>query len=344
MSDFQKALRSGWASVLVFAAVAFGVVVLWRHQVSGGHYVGRVELVQASVSSVRQATVVTLKVGLFDRVEAGAPVAVTRPSDLEVVTARLAAEIESLRSQLIQNEDRIALNYQQLRLEWMRQNVELSAAKVELELAQANVVRSAGLVKQNVISTAEFQLLESRRDSLSERVTTLSRMIREIEPEIARLRPVESGESVLQKTVDSAIRAQQSELKALEESTVLRAPMEGVVSLILKRPGEVVVAAEPLLVLSSDKVQRVVAYRRQPLSEIPSVGDPVQIQSRRQGGKTVGGRVIRVGGWVDAIPAGVLTGPRNSDKTLESGLPVLIELQDAVGLVPGELVGVLPAK
>lgn len=344
MSDFRKSFRSGWVSVWVFVLVASGVLVLWRNQVSGGHYVGRVEMVQTSVASVRQATVVTLSVGLFDRVEAGAALAVTRPSDLEVVTARLAAQIETLRSQLIQNEDRIALNYQQLRLEWMRQNVELSAAKVELELAQANVVRSAGLVKQNVISAAEFQLLESRRDSLSERVTTLSRMIREIEPEIARLRPVESGESVLHKTVDSAIRAQQAELKALEDSTVLRAPIAGVVSSVLKRAGEVVVAAEPMLVVSSEESRRVLAYRRQPLGEIPVVGDSVRIRSRREGGRTVGGRVTRVGGLVDAIPAGFLSGPRNSDKTLESGLPVLIEMEAGSGFLPGELVGVVPVR
>jgi multidrug resistance efflux pump len=344
MSDLRKWVRSGWVSVVVFAAVACGVCALWRRQVSGGYYIGRVELVQSSVASVRQATVVRLKVGLLDRVEEGEEVAVIRPSDLEVVTARLAAEIESLRSQLIQNEDRIALNYQQLRLEWMRQNVELSAAKVELELAQANVVRSAGLVKQNVISTAEFQLLESRRDSLNERVTTLSRLIREIEPEIARLRPVEAGESVLQKTVDSAIRAQQLELKALEDSTVLRSPLAGGISSVLKRPGEVVSAAEPLMVVSSDDARRVLAYRRQPLGDIPSVGDPVRVRSRRQGGMTFNGKVIRVGGWVDGIPVGFISGPRNSDKTLESGLPVLIELESGSGLVPGELVGVVPAR
>ena len=344
MMGIRQKIRSGWVSVAIFSLVAAGVCWLWRVQVSGGHYVGRVEVLQASVASVRQATIVAVHADLFERVEAGKPIVVTRPSDLEVVTARLAAEIESLRSQLIQNEDRIALNYQQLRLEWMRQNVELSAAKVELELAEANVVRSAGLVKQNVISAAEFQLLESRRDSLKERVTTLTRLIAEIEPEIARLRPAESGVSVLQKTVDSAIRAQQSELRALEESAVLRAPVSGVVSAILKRPGEVIVAAEPVLVMVSEEARRVIAYRRQPLGEIPSVGEAVRVRSRRQGGRTVAGKIMRVGPAVDAIPVGFLSGPRNSDKTLENGLPLLIEMEGGGEFVPGELVGVVEVK
>jgi multidrug resistance efflux pump len=321
--------------------VGCAVGYLWEKQPGRASLVGRVESVHYTVAAPRAGQVELVKGDFLQTVRKGEVLAKISPHDLGAVVARLHAHVDLLRAQLLQNTDRQLIDYQQFRLEWMRNNVDLSSAKIELELAEYNLQQAGTLVGTSIVSQAEFQLRKTRRDALKTRVDALAKINADLEGETELMRaslPVKANpaESPYEKAITAAMHAQSEELKSIEQSCTLVAPVDGMVVSVLKHPGENLVAGDAVLVMGTLQASRIVAYMRQPLGVPLQPGDRIEVGVRDARRMVFESKVAGVGAQLEAIDPSLL--PLSADKkNPESGLPFLVEIPSGTRLVPGEI-------
>lgn len=334
------------APVLVFLGAAAATVVLWRTSLSGTTLVGQVEPVSAVVSSTHAGVLAQLNVSRFQAVRRGEPIAQVIITDPQVLTTSLAvirADIEMLRASMfpIVDRQRVAIDYDRLKLDWMSQRAQLAMAKVNLQLAEAELERTQELYRENIVAERVLEQARANQESLRAQVEELSRLVQEQESHFERLAP--DGQTdpsrVSADPLHAALAAQEARLRQTEAQLspiTLRVPIDGVVSMIYRRSGETVVAGEPILAISSPHSDRIVSYLRQPFPFEPRVGQPVEIRTRHLPKKVTVGHILQVGKQMDVIPPALLPPLRSAQAEL--GLPMLISLPSELNTIPGEVV------
>lgn len=122
--------------------------------------------------------------------------------------------------------------------------------------------------------------------------------------------------------------------------TLITAPIEGTVTYLHVAPGERVKAGLPILNITGNKPDRIVAFLRQPIAFVPEVGAPVKVRPRARHDNTVMATVQRVG--LQLVPINPALLPLGSSRRevphTESGLPVIINVPPELKLFPGEVV------
>ncbi len=118
----------------------------------------------------------------------------------------------------------------------------------------------------------------------------------------------------------------------------LKAPMDGVVSQILHRRTEVVLAGEPILTVAEGEITEIIAYAGETLMdtikegmivELVRSGEPPKVQVESS-------RVTYVGPVVEQIPPQLWLNPN----VPQWGRPFLIEAPTEMKLIAGERVGI----
>src|SRR5438132_11320515 len=143
--------------ILVFFGALLLLSTMWRQYVLPPTLVGQVESMTAYVSSAKAGTLAQLNLARMQRVNAGDPVAQVITTDPKVLASSLAviqAEIQLLRVNLqpIIDQQRYALNYDRIRLDWLSQRVDLATARVKLPLAENDLRRTTELFKEKIVS------------------------------------------------------------------------------------------------------------------------------------------------------------------------------------------------
>jgi multidrug resistance efflux pump len=334
--------RQRFMPFAVFALVLVATALLWNKHTGRSTIVGQAEAVRTLVSAGKPGTLIALKTDLLQRVKRGDVVAQIIPADLEAVCAELNSKVETLRAELQQTTDRNLVNYQGLRLDLLRRNVELASANVERQLAESEYQRYFALHQNHSVSDAEFETRRSNRDALQSKVDSLTHLAADLEKQITSLQPANStDENPAIRAVTAAVVAQQKQLEALSEAANLKAPMDGVVSTISKRPGEIVKPGDPVLTIGALRPARIVAYVRQPFDGRVKPGDVVQVSTRGSERVTASARVLEVGTQLEAIDPTLLpAGNFSSSHVIEYGLPLLVEMPANFSVAPGEVVNV----
>jgi len=193
---------------------------------------------------------------------------------------------------------------------------------------------------------ADYQIAKRDLDSVNAQIEELTRLVTELEEALQRLQPEESRLGVaIPAAVKTALEFEEQELSLLESQVkpiTLVASMDGVVSGVLRRTGENVLAGEQLLTLSGDHPEHVIAYLRQPLNVDLRTNMSVEVRSRARHRESGLGRVLAVGTQLEPILPQLL--PRGtSSNTLEYGLPVLVSLPPEFRAFGGEVVDLYPA-
>ena len=164
--------------LLVFSGVLLVLAVMWRQYVAPPTMVGQVEPITAYVTSPKPGTLAQLNLARMQRVKSGDPVAQVIITDPKVLTSSLAviqAEIQLLRVNLqpVIDQQRYAINYDRLRLDWLSQRVDLATARVKLQLAENDLRRASELFKDKIVSEKVFDQMKTARDTLQAEVEEL---------------------------------------------------------------------------------------------------------------------------------------------------------------------------
>jgi multidrug resistance efflux pump len=343
-------VRVRFVPLVMFAVTALVAAMLWRDTVSPAMLVGEVASERASVNSPTAATLQYLRVKRLDRVKAGDVMAELMPSDprqsldalqnelsLLRIKADAANEIESLKS----TQDRMALDYERLRVDWMSEKVALVLADAKARKATMDLEISRGLVtdpaqSQRYLQEAELALAsaEAEKKERKDLVDSLGGRLAELQL------MAQSSTAAKDDPLARTLALLETRLRDLEQSLsliTLRAPMDGIVTSILHHAGENVKAIDPLIVITATQPENIVGYLRQPLLVEPVVGQAVEVRSHdreRRAGEAV---ITRVGAHFEPIINPAL----HPATTAEVGVPVEISLPSNLRLRPGELVNLV---
>ncbi|MDY0109092.1 MAG: HlyD family efflux transporter periplasmic adaptor subunit [Candidatus Krumholzibacteria bacterium] len=327
--------------LVVFLLLVAVVTRLWRDHVLPVELIGEAQAQRAEVVVPVAGQVVQMHVRPFERVHRGEPLAMVMTTDPVLLESRLAvirAELELLLHSFdpVVGRQRSALDYERLRVELMNQRVDLASAEVNLVHAENQYERIRRLHAEGMASDADYEIAMATHTALAAEVSGRQELVSSLTEDLARLHlpALTSPEDPLR----AAIRLHEERLREVEAElgpVTLRAPIDGMVGLIYRNPGEHVLAGEPLLTVMAETSDRIIAYLRQPIRVRPQVGMAVRVQARtREGGAGVG-EVLHVSAQLELLPEDMLAPGMQPEKAL----PVLISLPEGCRLLPGERVG-----
>jgi multidrug resistance efflux pump len=287
-----------------------------------------------------------LGVTRFQRVKAGdvvGQVLVTDPKILASSLAVVEAEIESLRASLepLTGQQKTAMDYSQLRLDWMRQRAQLAMAKVNLQLADSEFHRSEELYKDKIISERVFQQAQASQQRLQKEVEELTRLVDEQGRNFEQTALTNTIE--MSKLSDAPLRAaiavQESKLRLTEAELspiTLKATVDGMVSTIYRHTGEAVIAGEPIISIATYSPVRIVGYLRAPIMDEPKIGSRVEVRTRGANREMGTANVLEIGTQMEAITPALLGPMKFANSDL--GLPISVSVPPNLKIRPGELV------
>jgi multidrug resistance efflux pump len=331
---------------VIFLAAGTTLAFLWKDYMRAPNLVGQAESIQANVSSYKAGVVAQLGVSRFQRVKAGdtvGQVLVTDPRILASSLAVIQAEIEMLRVSMepIANQQRTAMDYSQLRLDWMKQRTQLGMARVNLQLAEADYHRKEELFKDRIVSQRALEESKAGQDRLKKEVDELNWLVDEQTRHFQQLQPT-NGLDIAQVSdapLRAAIAAQETKLRLTEAELapiILQAPVDGMITAIFHRSGEAIAAGEPIVSVAAANSLRIVGYIRPPVVAEPKVGMRVEVRTRGPRSQVGMAEIIEIGTQFEAtVPA--LQLPVKL-ATLDLGLPLGISIPSNLSIRPGELV------
>lgn len=341
-------VRMRWLPLVVFLGTLGTIALLWRDHVAAPSLMGQAEPVLATVSSYKPGVLTELHVTRFQKVKAGdtlGRVLVAEPRVLESSLAVIRAEIDLLRA----NQDPIvaqqqnAIDYTQLQLDWMKERAALASVQVSLQLARTELCRTQELFKVKIASAQELDLATATCRGWEEQVDQLNRLVADVSRNMSNLQLTNCPTltTVSAKPLEAAIAVQEALLRQVEADlspVVLVAPIDGMVSNVLRHAGDSVVAGEPLIGISSLSPARIVGYMRQPLVQEPKVGMHVEVRMRNARREVGQALVQQVGTQFEPLPDS-LVGPVKL-ACVELALPLEITLPPNLALRSGELVDI----
>ncbi|HOX04650.1 MAG TPA: hypothetical protein P5555_03355 [Candidatus Paceibacterota bacterium] len=335
-----KEIRYHVLPIVVFGLAVSAVTILWRDYVSPPGFVGQVEPMMAQVVSPDTGVLTNLQVTLHAPVRAGQLVAeVDINARYRQDLARDQLQIMQMEMDPVLNRQRSMMDYQRLKMDLMAQEVDLATARINLERARNEWQRKHELHASQLITEDEYDLVTKVKEAASAEVDERARLVADLRATLEQLRPlgeVKTNESALdlQEYVQS-VRTRRLQTAGVELDRIpLRSPIDGVVTSILRRSGETIVAGEPIITICATNAERIVSYLRHPLPARLEAGMAVEVRSRTTRPAAFRSIVQRVGAQLEMVSLALMT----PGLTVEYGLPIWVELPADSGLRPGEMV------
>lgn len=348
-----RQLRLQYLPVVVFVAGLVAAIVIWTRWVSPASAVGEVEAIRTDVRSVRAGALAGAKMTLLQQVRAGETIGQVVIADPHMIEASLAvarAEIEAIRFTMdpVVGQQRIALDYERLLLDLLHARVELAALTAQLFQAESTFTRTSALFANKLVTDERFEEAKNARDSLAAQVKAQTELVQRIEPGLKSFtaegpngKPPSPAEGLR-----AALHLEEEKLRLTEAQLMpvpLIAPIDGVVTLVHRQPGETVTAGEPIFQISATHSDRIVAFIRQPVSREPKPGSVVEVRTRtlqRQRGTTT---VTGVGRQLEPISPTLLAAMHLpvSNLPTELGIRLVVPVPAGMNLRPGEQVDLI---
>jgi len=329
----------------VFAGGLAVVVWLWLSTPGSGVVPGLAEGLRSIVCSAQSGVLAHVLVEPFEVVKAGQPLAVVHPVDPRIHLGLLQTELDLARLRLEPSlAEQNALDYERLRVEWLRTRSELGIAEVRLHRSQRDVLRNTPLHEEQLVSDDMYELLLKTRDADLVEVQTKSNTVAALEQRLGELRSLgEPGAMPHQAGPEDLVRP----LVALRDAAVtnlgpvtLVSPIDGVVSQIHRRPLEQVVEGDPLVTVQSPRSGYVVGYLRQPYPFDPAVGQRVRVTTRERRPREFASAISQVGAQLEIITNALAYVRQGA--LVDAGLPIIVPIPDGVHVRPGEMVDLRP--
>lgn len=315
---------------------------------------GEVERRQVMIAAPEAGLVVEMAVEPGQRVRVGETIARLDTSaldrelsialaDLERLTAEVPAQQLSFASDDQRASFRLSREAELAALEVSKLEEELGRAQAELEQLDRQIARNEELLKQQLTTTRALEELQLQRAAVAKRVEAHPQLIEaaKAHARAARLRLAQQGKTQSADDGDrriapmrAAIRAQEERVAQLQTRVTratIKAPVEGVVAAVSRRPGETAVQGEPLLTVLDQRGARVVAWVDEHRAERVALGERVRLRSRTSPPELRTGQVVSLGPAVVEAPMRFSSIP---GKPLFAR-PVYIAVDGAAAVLPG---------
>lgn len=334
---------------------AVGVVVaawLWASWVSPATLVAEAEIQQRDVRSAQAGVVASLKVDMLQPVHRGdvvGQIAAANPRLLDATLAVIRADVGMLSDSMagVTDKQKMALEYEKLQLELMTRRVSLASLRGRLQVSAADLARSEQLYKQGLVTDQQIGQLKGAVDSLNAQIAEEARLVAHLEPIVRNYSPKDENNADLsaQSALAAAIKVQDAKLKLAEEQLTpqpLVAPIDGVVTALLRHPGEEVTAGETVLRITASRAERLVGFLRQPMPFEPKPGMTVEVRTRGVKRQFATTKITEVGAALEPIPPSIMAALRlPANPPPEHALRIQFALPTGIPLLPGEHVDVV---
>src|ERR1017187_3985936 len=107
--------------------------------------------------------------------------------------------------QPIEAKQRIAMDYSQLRLDWMRQRAQLAMARANLQFAEVDFHRTEELFKDKIVSERAYDQAKTSQGRLQSEVDELARLVEEQGRNLEQLQLTNTA--AISKVTDEPLRA-----------------------------------------------------------------------------------------------------------------------------------------
>jgi multidrug resistance efflux pump len=328
--------------VLVFVAALGGAGYLWQHSLTSPALVGTVEVRSAQVTVPYAGKILQLNVNNFQVVTQGAPLAVLVPSDPRAALAVVQSELDLLQAKLdpYLTQQRNETAYEQLRMNWLLQRVDLATARVNYELAHSELVRTQELHELKLVPDDLYDVALKTEQALAVEILERSNLVVTAETGIKSLKnlgaPQPETDPVQPLMATLKVEEQKLAQAAAEtEPVTLVAPMDGAIS-IIRQGGENLSAGDPIMTITAVKPEHIISYLRQPIPFEPKVGMQMEVRTRTFQIQSGVARIENVGSQFEGI-TNALAIPRPG-VPVDLGLAIEISLPPGLKMRPGELV------
>lgn len=286
-------------------------------------------------------------------------------AQLAPIEEQMAADAANSQINKLTTLRRFSVDVENARIRLLELKTMLEANRIMLEDLAVEVKIVQRLVDQDALGPYELQKVQVQYNALAKQIEADERVLAQAggdleraqqrRDEFAEMQPqfasVDSTLNVIRKEME--VHAQRiEEILARRTPLVLKAPFDGVVIQIwvnanqagllrpgedvLRRPGEVVLAGEPILAIAETKPREIIAYASQEQANRVEEGMAVKIIKRSQPAQIVNSQVAYLGPAIELMPQQLWRNPNIP----EWGRPLLIAVHPDMKLIPGELVGI----
>jgi multidrug resistance efflux pump len=285
-----RPIRQQWLPVFTLLFVIAAISVLWRQMSRPTSFIGMVETVQTVVTSPDAGVLTNLAIMPLQEVRAGDVVAELLTTDPRTVNSRLSVlrgrmQLMEMELDPILNRQRSALDYERLVVDCAKIKADLASAKALLDGARSKFKRESELLVQGIASKETYEQALTEKMALEATVAAKEEIVALTDKSLQRLAYmadtfVPGGENDPLKAAlgveEEKMRLFQAKLKPME----LQSPIDGIVTILHKRPGEQVLPGEVVATITSRKADRIVGYLPQAFPINPSVGMKVEVSTR----------------------------------------------------------------
>jgi multidrug resistance efflux pump len=285
-----------------------------------------------------------LNVSPYEWVEAGDTVAIMSPVDPRASLNLLQSELTIARMKMEPSmADRNAIDFEGVRVDFLRMQQDLAIAQVNLERAEKVLRRNEQLIKQKLITADDYDFSLNERDMYRTDVINKTRAVEELRGRLDTLRsigePFVLGTNQFMANILAMAESRLMDAYSNAGPFVLKAPISGMVHYVSRQAGEYVAEGEPILTIVSDKADRIVAYLRQPYAVEPQAGQAVEVTTRTLERKRFQTQVDKVGAQFEPITNALAFVKPGS--LMDAGLPVVVRVPPDVAIKPGEVVDIV---
>ena len=282
-------------------------------------------------------------------------------AEWDATKERLLGAAAGMETDAVVNARRFALDVEDKNFRVQELDTRIRADKVELKRLKLDrqIFVVGGRLDANDMALYELKRLESDYDAAVKRIADNEALLALAREDLKRAEdrreafaeqdiqdPEMTAASVL---VDKSIEVQKKRMSELQVELAalapveLKAPFDGVVSLVQHNPGEAILTGEPILTIAKREPDNIVAYATEEQAARVSRNMKVQLIDRNNIDKNmrrrtlmVESRVVYVGPTVEQMPARLWRNPNMP----QWGRPILIEIPPNMKLVPGAMVGI----
>ena len=297
----RRLMRAGFL-LLIFGLIPY---VLWFQMQDPADYRfgGLVESETETVGPIETARILAIDVQPGQRVKAGDVLVRLDSADRALDMAMNAARLKDYEQGLLRYEQGAARYRQNLQETERRSRQAVQEAAVALESERMNRVRDAAelaglktevarlqpLVDRRLVSETELSSLRPKAQALEQTVAQYAPLIDALQQrqeqalkdltEVQRLLAAAAAEGSPADPIASSMReaATTCRIAAEKDPAVLCASRSGIVSRVLRQPGDVVVAGEPVVRVASASSLYITGLLSQRQSEGLTVGDKLRV-------------------------------------------------------------------
>jgi len=324
---------------VLFLSLLVGIVYLWKSYVQPVGIIGSAETNLVNVTSLQDGMISELFVERFQNVTTGQVIAIVVNTDPELIKAQIESVQADIKVLAARNEVDIRRGDQanrEFRQDLLSLKVEQAVDKANWYNASNTYVRAIREYEAKIGPLAAVDAAQAQRDALAASIHERGVQIVDLDKSLAELAEKQkNGET---DAFAEAIDKKAKELELMLKPSTLRAPISGMISIVHHVKGERIIRGMPVVSISDPETKRVIGYVRQPVTEVPTTNDFVQISTRTQPPRIARGRVLRVGSQFEPINPALLA---PDSKRMEVGLPILVEVPPGIRLVPGEYVNLV---